>query len=207
MASNAPPVRVLALGVVAPLAVFALLARGVLEGGFRWDAALLRFSESRYDLDVAEVLRAFALLGLVAVAGLGVGVLAFLLARRSRGEALFWSLALGGVVVLDPLLKAVFQRPGLPPSQEFSFPSGQAMATLAAVAALAALVASGRRRLLLLTAGGGLVLANGLVIVFLWWHHPSDVLAGWCLALSWVCALRLLLPLPDRGQLSHEFET
>lgn len=207
MAAVAPPVRLLALGVVAPLAVFALLARGVSEGGFRWDGALLRFFESRYDLDVAEVLRAFALLGIVAVGVAGVAVLMFLLVRRSRGEALFWSLALGGVIVLDPLLKAVFQRPGLPPSREFSFPSGQAMATLAAVAALALLVASGRRRRLLLTAGGGLVLANGLAIVFLWWHHPSDVLAGWCLALSWVCALRMLLPLPGRGKLLREFGT
>jgi membrane-associated phospholipid phosphatase len=195
------PARVLALGVVAPLALFALLARGVVDGGFGWDVALLEFFERHYDLDVAEPLRAFAMLGLAAVGVLGVAVLAFLLARRTRGEALFWSLALGGVLVFDPLLKALFQRPGLPPSAEYSFPSGQAMATLASVAALTALVASPQLRRLLLAAGGALVLANGVVIVFLWWHHPSDVLAGWCVALAWVSTLWLLVPrrrlLPD----------
>jgi undecaprenyl-diphosphatase len=205
VASTAPRARVLALGVVVPLVLFALLARGARDGGFRWDGTLLEFFERRYDLDTAEALRAFALAGLAAVAILGIAVLGFLLVRRAHGEALFWALALGGVLVLDPLLKAVFQRPGLPPSEEFSFPSGQAMATLAAVAALAALVSSRRRRRLLLMAGGGLVLANGIVIVFLWWHHPSDVLAGWCLALAWVCALWLLLPLPRWRKLSGEF--
>jgi undecaprenyl-diphosphatase len=187
-----------------PLVLFALLARGALDGGFRWDGALLRFFESRYDLDVAEILRAFAKLGIAAVAVLGVVVLAFLLVRRMRGEALFWALALGGVLVLDPLLKAAFRRPGLAPSEEFSFPSGQAMATLATVLALAALVASRRRRRLLLTAGGGLALANGIVIVFLWWHYPSDVLAGWCVSLAWVCALLLLLRRPRWRKLSPE---
>jgi undecaprenyl-diphosphatase len=45
-----------------------------------------------------------------------------------------------------------------------------------------------------LTAGGALVFANGLTIVFLWWHYPSDVLAGWCVSLAWVCTLWLVLP-------------
>jgi membrane-associated phospholipid phosphatase len=192
--------RVLVLGVVAPLVVFALLAWGVVDGGFRWDGAVLEFFERRYDLDVAEPLGDLARLGLVAVAALGVGMLAFLLARRPRREAVFWSLALGGVVVFDPLLKATFRRPGIPPSDEFSFPSGHAMVTLAALAALVALVASQRKRRLLVIAGGALVLANGVVIVFLWWHHPSDVLAGWCWALAWVCALRLILPAGGQAQ-------
>jgi membrane-associated phospholipid phosphatase len=193
--------RIVAFGIAAPLVLFALLARGVAGGGFRWDGALLDFFESRYDLDTAEPLRGFATLGLVAVGVLGVAVLVFLLVRGMRGEALFWTLALGGVVVFDPLLKAVFQRPGLPPSEEFSFPSGQAMATLATVAALSALVVSPQRRRLLLTAGGALVFANGLTIVFLWWHYPSDVLAGWCVSLAWVCTLWLVLPLGYRRKL------
>ncbi|HET8651956.1 MAG TPA: phosphatase PAP2 family protein [Gaiellaceae bacterium] len=127
----------------------------------------------------------------VLVVGLAVGILvggaigmALLVARRGR-YALFWAATASGVLLLDPLLKEVFRRPSVS-GEGYSFPSGTAMLSMAALAAGLVLVRPGWLRAIVLATGGLLVIAVGLSLVYVQWHYPSDVLAGWCAAIVWV---------------------
>lgn len=189
-----PRARTLLPAVVMPLLLFAVLARGAAGGGFRWDAALLRLAEDWYHVDPAvEISRAAARATTVLVAAVGVATLAVLITWRRLRESAFWALTLVGVIALEGLLTEAVGRRAIPPSDELSFPSGHAMAPLAAGLALALLVPPGRPRTLTLIAAVGITALNGVAIVFLWWHYPSDVVGGWCLALAWVAALALIV--------------
>ena len=42
-------------------------------------------------------------------------------------------------------------------------------------------------------------LAQGVWLVAIKWHHPSDVVAGWCVATAWVTALAVALQDPYRS--------
>lgn len=190
------PAAAFLLAVVVPLLVFALLAAGVTEGReFGWDAKLVRLFDEHYaDLRVVNlVTKGLVYLSMVAGAIFALFLLLALLARRQRAQALFWGFAVGGALVLDPVLKEVFRRPPLgDPEGGYSFPSGNAMASTAAVTALLLLFPPVRRRALLVLLAGLAVAANGLALVFLLWHYPSDVVAGWCVAIAWVTGLWLV---------------
>jgi membrane-associated phospholipid phosphatase len=72
------------------------------------------------------------------------------------------------------------------------------MASLAIVSAIS-LISPRRWAKRILVVGLPLVGAVGVVLVYAWWHYPSDVIAGWCLALAWVTALWLAIrPRPER---------
>lgn len=114
-----------------------------------------------------------------------VAAVVLLAASRIR-LAIFWIVAVGGVLALDPLLKAAFERPALNGrSGDYSFPSGSAMLAMALVVALWLL---NRRRLVVALLGVVLVVLHGAALVATRWHYPSDVLGGWLLALAWVIA-------------------
>jgi len=36
------------------------------------------------------------------------------------------------------------------------------------------------------------VVAYGIALVYFRSHYPSDVIAGWCVALAWTCVVALL---------------
>jgi membrane-associated phospholipid phosphatase len=72
------------------------------------------------------------------------------------------------------------------------------MATMALLASMT-LISTPRLAKLLLIVGVPLVAAVGVVLVYSWWHYPSDVVAGWCLAVSWVAALCFAIR-PKRAQ-------
>jgi undecaprenyl-diphosphatase len=182
----------LLIGFVLPAALFTLLAHRVAEGRpLAWDQSIERGLGSYYDHpQLVELARGFV------TVGMAIGVVVFLatsvaLLRRTKSTALFWVLSVGGAAILSPLLKDVFQRPSIGHTAGYSFPSGNAMVSMAAAAAVLVLVTSSRRRAL-----GALVLAPvvgayGAALVLLYWHYPSDVVAGWCFGVAWVTALRL----------------
>ena len=121
-----------------------------------------------------------------------------LLLTRRMTRAVLFALGVGGVWVLNPMLKNLFERPrpDLWPTavsvSEFSFPSGHAANTAALAAALLLALPPGRWRLVTAVLG----LAGLVVVAFsqlaLGVHYPSDILAGWLLAGAWVAALRLV---------------
>lgn len=123
-------------------------------------------------------------LGLLAVAA----VITLLLMKRGRSAAFF--AAAVSVAALVPVLKQLVDRPSpFPVPGEPSFPSGHATVSMAIAAGIVALLSPGRWRWFAGIAGAILVTAVGLAVVSDSGHWPSDVLAGWCLALGWVAAL------------------
>ena len=128
-----------------------------------------------------------------AVGGLTIVLCAFLLVRRRVREALFVVAGVGGAVVLSNVFKELVRRPPIEgPADEYSFPSGSSTWVMATVVVLT-LVAPERRRGAVLAGALAIGVAYCAVLTFEQWHYPSDVLAGWCLAVAWVAALWLVL--------------
>jgi membrane-associated phospholipid phosphatase len=180
-------------GLLIPLGVFAALAVVVAGRTPSWDAAILRFSDRHSQTSVENVLEVTLKASIGIGAAIAVGAVIVLLARRRWSQALFWALAVGGVMAFDLPLKEIFRRTALGDhGGGYSFPSGNAMGSVTIVAAIA-LTSSPRWRGRVVAIGVPFVLAYGAVIVYLWWHYPSDVVAGWCVALAWVTVLSLAL--------------
>jgi len=187
-------------GMLLPLGVFAALASVVAGKGARgWDADILRFFDRYYHPSIAGPLEVTLKVSIGLGAAIAVGAVVVLLAKRRWGQALFWTLVVGGVLAFDPLLKEIFHRPPLGNhGGGSSFPSGNAMASVAIVAAIA-LTSSPPWRRRALTVGVPIVIAYGVVLIYQVWHYPSDVVAGWCIAVAWVTGLWLALCRAGRG--------
>ena len=89
-------------GVLLPLSVFAALAAVVaVRAAPSWDARILRFAVDHYESSTVNAL------GVVMYISIGLGVaialaaVIVLLARRKLRYAVFWALAVGGVMTLD----------------------------------------------------------------------------------------------------------
>lgn len=130
---------------------------------------------------------------------LAVGTVVVLLLRaRRRADAAFVLGVTIGVQILVALLKEHYGRPrpdagspiALPHS--YSFPSGHAATGIAVGGALAVVWAESARSPLARTGMVGLGLLVGVAIgasrVVLNVHYLSDVLAGYCVGLAWLCA-------------------
>lgn len=188
-------------GVLLPLCVFGLLAEGVWEReGFMWDTLLLRLAHGyatptvdRFMIDVSTLGGARGMVPLIVLA------LITLLLRSRHKEALFMALAYGGAVLLNALAKALFHSPqphlwiSPAPEQGYGFPSGHAMSSLAALAALSILAWPTRWRWPALILGGLVVILVGVSRVYLGVHYPSDVVAAWAAALAWVVGVHLIM--------------
>lgn len=185
------------LGVLVPLAAFAALAEDVVEQeAFRWDAPLLEWLRSHanptMDLVMVTVSRLGMRWGLVPF---DLAVTAFLLVRRQWARAVFFALAVGGAGLLNVLTKGLFgrARPALwlsiAPAQDFSFPSGHAMGSAAAVVASTVLLWRSPARWPVSLAGAAWVLVVSASRAYLGVHYPSDLVAAWLASLAWVCGL------------------
>jgi membrane-associated phospholipid phosphatase len=183
--------------VAVPLSIFVVLAVVVSDDSkLSPDERLLMFLNGNVEGSAlggaAELLvRACLWLGLVILLAL-IGALCV---RRRFASALFLGSVTAGSFVLEKTLKLTVERAAINHGQGYSFPSGSAMTSLAVVAALV-LLSGHRRRAWAWAAGAGLVFVYGLSIVSLAWHYPSDVVAGWCVAVALVAALWLVLGRP-----------
>jgi undecaprenyl-diphosphatase len=87
------------------------------------------------------------------------------------------------------LLKALIHRPrpevffGLVPAETYSFPSGHAFVPTVFFGILAGIFAPGARWR---AAVAAMAVLLGLSRVYLGYHYPSDVVAGWALAVVWL---------------------
>lgn len=187
-------------GLVLALGVFLELAEDVYRReGFPWDRALLAwFHALRSPLldGLAHLLTQSASLPMVALSVMG----ATLWAMRAGLPWYRFLLLLGGSEALNLAGKYFFARPRphlfpqLTPEHDFSFPSGHTMASLALVLGLFWLLEERPQRArLALALGLPWAFLVGLSRLYLQVHYPSDVLAGWALALAWFFGLRLIL--------------
>jgi undecaprenyl-diphosphatase len=190
---------VFALAFLGPLIVFLVLAEEVHDREhFGWDTPIIR---SVHDLrlpGVHELMQAISFVGgFPGIQLLALGIVLGLLFRRRAADALFVAASVAGAETLAQLLKHVFARPRpvlpyAPPAHTFSFPSGHATDSAALATAVVLLLWPTRRRWHAVAGGALFVIAVGISRVYLGVHFPSDVLAGWCVGISWVAGVRAL---------------
>ena len=133
---------------------------------------------------------------LVPLGVVAAGVVAVLLTLLRGRDAARLVAGIAVVWAVNPLLKEIVgrSRPDMWPLPEsisqYGFPSGHA-ANTAALVGIVLMILRGRRVLVIGTAVGAVVLVvAGLAQLVLGRHYPSDLLAGWLLALAWVSFLR-----------------
>jgi membrane-associated phospholipid phosphatase len=194
------------VGAAVALAVFALLALAARDGGgFAWDGTVSDLVADLAPISDEEVHVDPYIDVVTLVAGALTAVVILLLLRRRRfREALFPIAAVVGASLASTLVKQIVDRPSIETADGSgaSFPSGTATWSMALAAALV-LLAPPSRRLLASACAGVFVLGLGAVIVWEEWHYPSDILAGWCLALGWVVVLWFVLLRNTRAQRSN----
>jgi uncharacterized protein (TIGR03382 family) len=174
------------------------LGRGVvLRHDFGFDRRVREAVHDRVSPGVTWVMRAasrYGSPGYLAVVG---AVAAVVLYRRRRHHgAQLVVVTLLGALLLSVCLKAALHRArpdpwfGVPLPRSGSFPSGHALMAMAFFGGLAAVLARRTPRLALrialVAAAGVAVLLVGLSRVYLGVHYPSDVVAGFGVALLWV---------------------
>jgi MYXO-CTERM domain-containing protein len=179
--------------VVTPLLVFGVLAALValgdsVPGDRTIYRRLVRYEDKHPIAGVADFLASRTIE--IGAALLIAAVLLALAARGRVGAAAFIAASLVPAALV-PALKGAFDRqpPEVHPAHGGSFPSGHATGSMAVAAAAVALAWPTRRRRSVAVVGGLLVVAVGLAAVVAGDHWPSDVVAGWSLALAWVSAL------------------
>lgn len=195
------------VAVVLSALVFAVFGYLVAERRpMPFDASMLAWFHGHAAPWRTSVARGLTAIGEPTVVGpLTLVVVLALVAMRLWRQALLMTLQVGGAAALDEGFKLVFARPRptlyphLVHETTFSFPSGHAVGDLAFALACYFVLRS------LLPAGwrwlgrslGVVLVALALVIAatrpYLQVHYPSDVLAGWALALAWVLAVEVLL--------------
>jgi undecaprenyl-diphosphatase len=184
------------LAVLLPVALFLLLAEGVVggsPGGI--DAGVLRALEQVQSAALTVFLRVVTFLGgdwgVVIPTAAAVVVLLIVDRPRLRG-AVFVAVVMAGTGVLQLLTKLLFERPRpgvFPPLvavASYSYPSGHAMASAGLALAVGLLAWRTRWRLWAVAGGLAFVLLVGLSRMYLGVHYPSDIVAGWLLAVAWV---------------------
>lgn len=170
------------------------LAIAVLSGSsLAFDDAVLRYLHRYANVHLAQLANIVCML----VTVISVLTLVFLLYRRWWRQALFWFCSTAGAAIICGFAKKLMQRhrpdlwPLASPHASFSFPSGHATQSMAIVVALLLLAAPATRRALLIP-GLAFIGLVGLCRLYLGMHYPTDILAGWALAVSWVCLLGVL---------------
>lgn len=186
---------------VITLSIFAWLAVQVRQHVYgipTWDQDISAWMHARHSpllTAIALFLAAMGSIGMMALVAISG-----LVAARVRPErwATGWALALGtlGAWGLIDGIKFLAHRPRpslytpLIPTGGYSFPSGHALIGVAVYGLLAHMllprVRNRSKRVLLGIVSAIFALSIGVSRVYLGVHYPSDVLAGWCLALPWL---------------------
>lgn len=129
------------------------------------------------------------------IAGIFIAANIFGLRLRKYLSVLAFDMAVLGAFGLSDVLKVAFQRPRPPlpwftSARGYSFPSGHALISLTLYGFLAYLVFRSnhwsRLRYVLALILLLLPVMIGISRVYLGVHYPSDVLAGWAVAASWI---------------------
>jgi membrane-associated phospholipid phosphatase len=122
----------------------------------------------------------------------GLSIIAELIKKQRIRLATFTTIALGGSAALNIILKALFQRERpelwqrLIHESSFSFPSGHAMASSVLACCVVLLLWQTTWRWLVICAASLYVITIGISRLYLGVHYPTDIIAGWCVSVSWV---------------------
>jgi len=191
--------RIVALGfavLIATLVVFGLIAEGVRDQeAFALDTWATPFLHSISSPTLDAVMNGFTSLGSsLVVLPIFVIVGAALILRRRYGGFLFLTVALAGSLVIDFVMKLIFQRPRpkldyaavLP---DYSFPSGHSMNGVVFYVSLALILWSifGKRVGLAATAIAAVTaILIGTSRIYLGYHYFTDVIGGILAGIAWL---------------------
>lgn len=158
-----------------------------------------RFTSAVTHHTPAPVVRLFSLvthLGDPAVLiAIGIVVAVLLLLRGQRWLMLGWVMAAGGNGLLNPTLKAMFERvrplnpEGLPLTEGWSFPSGHASGAVVVYGMLSYVLVRNLPRpwhLPVILLAVVIAFSTGWSRIFLQFHYASDVLAGFASGTAWL---------------------
>ena len=118
---------------------------------------------------------------------------------RQYTNALIVMVGVGGSALINVLLKAFFQRDRpqlwerLVTENSFSFPSGHAMASASLAAVIIVILWPTRWRYYAIALGNLYVLYIGFTRMYLGVHYPTDILAGWLVAVSWIAITTIVI--------------
>jgi undecaprenyl-diphosphatase len=114
---------------------------------------------------------------------------------KQRTHAVILLFAFGGAGVANFLLKLLFhrERPAFWQSAitetSYSFPSGHAMVSAALILALMYILWTTKWRIASLILGAALIVLIGTSRLYMGVHYPTDIIAGWTVALLWVATV------------------
>ncbi|MEH2409533.1 phosphatase PAP2 family protein [Nostoc sp.] len=198
---NLRAVLLLLLGGFIPLLIFGDLAEDVWkQGGFPFDVPILLAihgtAQPKLDVFVSYLTKLGVFWGVFPAAAM----ISLLLVIRQRWRALeFLLTASVGSIIINQTVKRLLHRarPHLwvtpTPEFDYGFPSGHAMASMTLVAVLIILSWNSRWRWFVVIIGTLFVLIIGWTRLYLGVHYPSDVLAGWMVALGWTVGVSFLI--------------
>ncbi|MEA5576862.1 phosphatase PAP2 family protein [Anabaena sp. UHCC 0451] len=190
------------MGVYLPLQVVEILAVRIWQnkGGFIWDVPILMAIHStanpRLDI-IAVVLTKW---GSFWTALPVLSAVSIILLRKRRWRRLTYILitALGSLII-NRIAKELMHRvrPQLwvskAPEFDYSFPSGHAMTSMTLVVILVVFTWYRPWRWLVLTLGSLYLLLIAWTRLYWGVHFPSDILAGWMVALAWAIGVSLII--------------
>lgn len=189
--------RVRAVAAIGSLLVFGAMAYSLLcSGGFAFDQPV---RAAIHDWAFPALTAAMRLVTTAGSEYFLVPLAALLIWRWvRRGERKSAYLFVAGVLTAEAilqLLKLLVHRPrpevffGLAPTETYSFPSGHAFVPVVFFGILAGILSSRAR-----WRAAVMVLAAllGFSRVYLGYHYPSDVIAGWSLAVLWLALWAIL---------------
>lgn len=192
----------LLVGVYVPLQIFAILSLRIwkLEGGLIWEIPLMVTIHNAATESIDRVALFITELGSVnQIAPFAMTIALGLFLKKRWRSLIFLLITLVGSETLNLAAKSFWHRirpilwEGYPRPQDFSFPSGHAMMSMSLAATLIILVWGSRWVWLLLPLSAVYVVAIGWTRLYLGVHYPSDVLAGWMLAIAWVIGMAVLV--------------
>lgn len=196
------PLLHLGFGVFLPLLVFIVLASHVWNhgNGFVWDIPVLQWVHQTAQPILDTIALTVSPLGTKRGAFPVLVVIgAVLLYRRNWRSLLYLVVTPLGSKILNRTLKLFFQRErphlwdAVSSKLSYAFPSGHAMFSASVVIVLIVLAWNTRWRWVVFSTGSLFTLTVGWTRIYLGKHYPSDVLAGWMLAIAWSIALMFVI--------------
>ncbi|MBW4616133.1 MAG: phosphatase PAP2 family protein [Desmonostoc vinosum HA7617-LM4] len=193
---------VLFVGIYLPLQIFGLLALEVRhnEGGFPWDLPILVtiHSVTQPQLSVfAAILTKFGSFWTVLPILSAIAII-LLLQRRWRSFT-YLIVTAAGSAVINRTAKEFWHRvrphlwDSVAPESSYAFPSGHAMTSMTLMAILLVLTWGSVWRWLVVILGGVYILAIAWTRLYLGVHFPSDIIAGWMVAIAWAIGVSLII--------------